>query len=383
MIAPVRAWLRYGLLNTVIVFVLAVVTWWLLADPEWSPLDIYPLPFNGYLFWAIIFVVFAGFNLEFAPFQRLRQPWRGIVITAATTVFSIVVTTVLARGLGHFYPDFSADRDGGLGYFTAALFVLFAFGTYVLTVVNWQHWPWPQLGLKQPLTGWCEIAFWFLPTLALFVVFGLPAVGTTATPGSALMSVDTVIGWFYCIIVAVVLTGSLLDNQPWSRLPSPAATAIGSTIGNTVIGTVLYFVLVPLVRFLLGQTNTDALGDTITQYPAQLGVCWVFSIVLWSNAFGNIGSLIVRTVVTASSAVGIFLLYFYVLAGSVLHEPPVTPGSSIHGNGLGFMNWIILMTLLYVVAAESWGLHKPVDAVTTPPTIETESESADKDLTTM
>lgn len=352
-------WVRHGLANTTVVIVLSVVSWWLLADPSWSPLSIYPLPFNGFLFWAIIFVVFLGFNLGFEPVAHLAQPWRALVVTAATAVFSITVTLGLAQGIGHFDPDFAADRAGGLGYFTAALFVLFAFGTYVLTVVNWEHWPWTSLGLRQPLVGWCEIAFWFIPTLALFLVLGLPTISESAT--AQVMPLDTVIGWFYCIIIAIVLTGSTLENRPWRRPDSPGLTAMLSTLGTVALGTILYFALTPVVSALLGSSNVEALGSAIDQYPAQLGVCWVFAMVLWANAFGNISfaGLIGRVIITFAIAVAVFLAYFHGFAQHVLHEPPVAEGATIHGNGLGFVNWMILFTLLYVVAGDSWGLKRP------------------------
>lgn len=355
----VAAWLRHGLANTAIVVGLALAGWWLLADPRWSPLDIYPLPFNGYLFWAMIFVVFAGFNLEFAPYARIPQPWRGLAISASALVFAVVMTLVMAYGLGHFYPDFAAGRDGGLGYFTAALFVLFAFATYVMAVVNWQHQPWTALGLKQPLTGACEIAFLMVPTLAIYWALGLPAISEVTTPGSALMSLDVVLGWFYCMIVVIVATGALLENKPWSWLRGPVRLVAGSTLGVLAIGTVLYFVLVPAARLLVGPANADVLGDVINQFPAQLGVCWVFAMVLWGNAFGNIGRPVVRVVVTLGIAVGVFLLYYFVLAGTILHEPAVVPGATIHGNALGFVDVLILATLLYTVAGESWGLRRP------------------------
>ncbi|UQE76184.1 hypothetical protein MYK68_06235 [Gordonia sp. PP30] len=274
-------------------------------------------------------------------------------------MFAIVVTLVMAYGVGHFYPDFAASRAGGLGYFTAALFVLFAFGTYVLTVVNWDHYPWRRLGLGQPAIGWCEIAFWFLPTLALFLILGLPAISEVTTPGSALMSLDTVIGWFYCMIVVIVVSGSLLGNSPWAWAGTPGRIAAASLIGTALIGTVAYFVLLWFVRLLVGSANADLLGHAIHQYPAQLGVCWVFTIIVWANAFGNLGRPVVRILITGVAAIGMFLLYFYVLAGTILHEPSVAPGASMSGNGLGFMNWLILVTLLYVVAGESFGLRRP------------------------
>ncbi len=150
---PSRRWIGFGIANLVIVLVLAVASWYLLADPTTSPWSFYPLPFNAALFWAILFVVFIGFNCEFAGFDRLPQPAKGLAIMVATAVFAVVVTWLLANGLGSLYPDFAADREGGLGYFAGALFVLFGFGTWVMVVLNWQHWPWTSLGMKQPLVG--------------------------------------------------------------------------------------------------------------------------------------------------------------------------------------------------------------------------------------
>ncbi len=59
-------WVLFGLANLVVVVVVSVASWYLLADPELSPWSFYPLPFNAALFWAILFVVFIGFNAEFA-----------------------------------------------------------------------------------------------------------------------------------------------------------------------------------------------------------------------------------------------------------------------------------------------------------------------------
>lgn len=205
-------WAFFGVANLLVVMALSIMSWYWLADPLWSPFDIYPLPFSAALFWSILFIVFAGFVCEFAGFDRIKQPWRGIAILGAATAFGISVTWFLANGVGHLYSDFSADRPGGLGYFAGALFVLFGFGTWVTSVLNWNHWPWPQLGLRQPASGLCELAVVAVPTVALYLLIGLPAFTTSA---HTLLSGDAVLGWFYAIVVVVILTGQLLDNWPW------------------------------------------------------------------------------------------------------------------------------------------------------------------------
>ena len=46
---PSRRWIGFGIANLVIVLVLAVASWYLLADPTTSPWSFYPLPFNAAL----------------------------------------------------------------------------------------------------------------------------------------------------------------------------------------------------------------------------------------------------------------------------------------------------------------------------------------------
>ncbi|MBN9109347.1 MAG: hypothetical protein J0I34_11220 [Pseudonocardia sp.] len=355
------SWWLHGLATFVVVAVVAVLGWFLLADPVTSPLGVYPLPFNAALFWALMFVVWTGFNLELAGFARLRQPLRGIVYTVATVVFAVVVTWLLATVLGGVAPDFAGSRDGGTGYFAGALFVLFGFSTYVLTVLNWQHWPWTDMGLRQPMVGLCEVAFVFVPTVLLYVVLGVPSV---AAEGAPVMSVNVLLGWYYSIIVAIVVTGLTMENWPWRHAGSRARVAAASLVGNVALGTALYVGLLAVCKLIVGAETVALLGDAVHQFPAQLGVCWVAWMILWGNAFGNkptglgtAANLAVRVVVTFALAVGTFCLYYYVLAGGLLHEPAVA--GALHGNALGFMDWFALVTLLYVVGFESWGLPRP------------------------
>lgn len=358
-------WVLFGIGNLAVVVVLSLLGWYLLADPQTSPWSFYPMPFNAALFWAILFVVFIGFNAEFAGFTRLGQPARGLAIVAATVVFAVVVTVLLAYGLGSINADFAPGRAGGAGYFTGALFVLFGFGTFVMAVLNWQHWPWPQLGLRQPAIGLAEIAGVAGPTMLLYFVLGLPSV--TLADSHPLMSVDTVLGWFYSVIVAVLLTGQTLDNWPWRLAGSPARTALAALVGNLLLGTLLFAVAVPLISSLLGPVTAAALGTAINQFPAQLGVCWAFWIIFWANAFGNrptglgtAANLVARVAITFALGVATFVFYYRFAAEHILHESAVT--AEINGNALGYMDWMVLITLFYVVAFESLGLRRLLGA---------------------
>lgn len=283
------------------------------------------------------------------------------MIALATAAFAVAMTWVLAQGLGHVNPDFAVGRDGGLGYFTGALFVLFGFGTFVMAVLNWQHWPWPQLGLSQPALGLAEIAAVAGPTMLLYFAIGLPAV--SAGDADPVMGVDTLMGWFYSIIVSIIVSGQALDNWPWRLAGSPARVAVASTLGNLAAGTVIYFLAVPFVSVLLGPVAATELGGTINQFAAQIGVCWVFWVIFWANAFGNrptrLGTAAnygIRIALTFTLAVATFVFYYRYAAAHVLHESVVAPG--ISGNALGFIDWMVLVTLLYVVGFESMGLRR-------------------------
>lgn len=89
--------------------------------------------------------------------------------------------------------------------------------------------------------------------------------------------------------------------------------------------------------------------------------------ILWQNCFANKpdglpapGRYAARIIITLLLGIGTFFLYFHVLAGGLLHEPPMT--ENIDGNAPGWMDWMVLWTLFYVLCLQSWGLPKPATA---------------------
>jgi AAT family amino acid transporter len=365
-----RPWFVTGLLSLAVVVGLSLGSWYLLVDPQWSPLHTYPFPTNAVLFWAILSVVFVGFNMDFWGFNRLAQPAKGLAIIAVVLALAFGITVLLAAGLGQLDPRFAADRKGGTGYFAGSLFVLFGFFTFVTVVVNWEHWPWTRMGLSQPRIGALEIVVMLVPTFLLYLVLGLPTMAISASPGSSILALDTLIGWFYSVIVSMLVTALMTDNWPWRVAGGGWRTAAASTVGNFVLGTGFYFVLLGLTKALLGSRTVGLLGAGINIFPAQIGVCWAFWMIFWSNATGNYPNsasaarnYTLRVVITLTLGIGTFLVYYHVIAGTILHEPAVA--GELHGNALGFMDWAVLWTLFYVVCFESYGLRQPTAADTT------------------
>ncbi|AEF42815.1 hypothetical protein [Hoyosella subflava] len=358
-------WYAFGAANLVIVTALSLLFWYLLIDPAWSGLGLYPQPFLALLFWTVLAVVWIGFNLEFVGFDRLRQPARGLAVIAVSLAIGAGITYLLAYGWGRIDPSFAADRADGAGYLTGALFVLFGFFFFVTGVVNWQHWPFARAASPQPWTGLGQIGLLMVPTLLVYAILGLPGLAVWADPATAWFSTDTLIGWFYSVIVSVVLTGLITDNWPWRLAGSPGRVAAVSIAGNLALGTALYYLFLSVGKVVIGSDAAAAIGPGITAFAAQIGVCWVFWMIFWANACGNrpdglspAVNYAVRIGVTLALGVGTFLAYYFLFAGTVLHEPAVA--GALHGNALGWMNWMVLWTLYYVVCLESYGLPRPV-----------------------
>lgn len=312
------------------------------------------------LFWTIIATVWLSFTFGWLGPARLSQPVRGLVGMAIALVIGIGVTLLVAYLYGAVDPTFAASREGGAGFTTSNLVVLFAFFFYVTAVVNWGQWPWTSV--DQPLKGLGELGVLAIPTIAFYALLVLPNLATWGDPASALFSVPTLIGWFYSVIVAVVVTGVIAENLPWSLAGGGVRTVVVSLVGNLVLGTIIYYVLLFGATLLMGPANAAGLGAGITLHAAELGVCWVFWMVAWANVFGNrpthlgaAANIAVRLGVTLVLGVITYPLYYFVLAPAVLHEP-VVAGTGLYGDALGFLDLAVLWTLWYVLFLGSYGL---------------------------
>ncbi|MGI5509150.1 hypothetical protein [Streptomyces sp. CA-106131] len=361
---PSAAQARKASATLLIVVVLSLASWWLFIDPKWGVLDVYGNPANAVIFWTLFAIVCLAFNLELKGFDRLSQPWRGLVFAAVTIALGIGITALLALAWGQIDPSFAPERTGGVGYFTGAIFVLFVFVTNVPSATVFEHRPWKNLSLTQPWVGLAEIAVSTVVSLMLYTVFALPVLASWSAVKNAPLSVNEVIGLFYSIVVAIIASSNLTDNQPWNAVRGKGRWFLLTTLGNAVLGIALYFALSAVTRLLLGGAARDIIGaDGLSLFPAQLGVCWVFWIIFWANCAGNAPQHLtptrnrtLRVLVTLALAVITFTLYYRVIAPHVLHEPALAPG--IAGNALGFMDLAIICLLLFVIGGESWPLAR-------------------------
>ncbi|RMB79761.1 hypothetical protein [Streptomyces shenzhenensis] len=342
--------------------VLSLASWWLFIDPRWSVLDVYGNPANAVIFWTLFAVVCLAFNLELKGFDRLAQPLRGLAFAVVTIGSGVGLTSLLALVWSSVDRSFAPERAGGVGYFIGAIFVLFVFVTNVPSATVFEHRPWKTLGLAQPWAGIAEIAVSTVASIVLYSVFALPVLASWTSVREAPLTVNEVVGLFYSMVVSIIVTGNLTDNQPWKAMKGGARWFLFTTVGNVVVGTCLYFALSGVSRLLLGGDARAAIGsDGLSLFPAQLGVCWVFWIIFWANCAGNrphhlspARNRCLRILVTLALAVVTFTVYYRLVAAHILHEPTIAPG--IAGNALGFMDLAIVWLLLFVIGGDSWPL---------------------------
>lgn len=352
-------WL-FGLAALIVILIVSLLVWYLLVDPKTAIISIYPQPFGAWLFWNILTLVWFAFNFEFWCLKRLEQPALGAVGFVISVILSFIAIWIVNYGLGALDPAFAASRAGGAGFAAGAMFVLIAFYFYGASVAQWGHWPWTDAGLKQPLVGVGELLMCTVISLTGYLVLVYPNLAVWGEEGGRIVDMSTALGWFYSVIVLYVLTISITQNWPYSLCKTRAGTVISSIIGNFLFGTVFYYFALWLLKgYLIPPDVQQALGSGINAYPAELGVCFVLWLLLWTHAFGNWPNhlsngvnMLVRLVITFVLGVFTYLIYYNWGFWKVLHEPAIA--GSYGGDALLWMDLLVFFLFTYAFAFNFW-----------------------------
>lgn len=351
----------YGISIIIIVLTISLAAWYLIGEPEASIFKSYPQPFGAVMFWAILCLVFLGFNGEMWPFYNIRQPLSGVLALIITAVIDLIVIIFFNFIYGALDPTFN-PKAGGTGWVATGMIVLFGFYAYGVQTNSMGHWPWKDLGLKQPAVGIIEVFLGSVITLVLYLLLMYPNLAAWTAPGKALMSLPTAVGWFYSVIVCWLTTALLWDNWPWSKFGSRASVAIYSFIGNFIGGTLIYYIFMYLLKgYFIPLEAQKVLADAVTLWPAQLGVCivalilvWCLAFQNWPNHYGLFSNLFLRTVIVYGLGFIIFIAYTRWFGPLVLHEPAIT--GNFGGDPLNFFDLFNLVLLIYIVYFNTWPL---------------------------
>jgi len=350
----------FSVLDLFIIQGLSYFVWLLFVDPKHGVWKFYPQPFGVYLFWAVMVLVFLAFNLGLFGFTKMSQPARGIVATIVTVVLSFIIPWLLIFGYGSLDPAFSPTGNAGHG--AIAMIVLIGFYGFGVLPTNMDGWPWTDAGLKQPLSGLAQIFVGCFLTLIGYMLLIYPCFASWTSPEKTLLPLPTAIGWFYSVIVSWLTTAQVLDHWPWTSFGSRAKRALGSFVGNFIVGTVLYFLFLALLKHvLIPDAALAKIGAAITLWPAQLGVWIVFWMIFWPLAVNNVPNSLspganrfVRFVITWALGIISFVVYMKWFAINVLNEAPIVPGFG--GDPLTWVDLLNLVMLVYVLYFGNYGL---------------------------
>lgn len=352
----------FGIASFIIIHGISWLVWLLFADPAVGLWKFYPQPFGAYLFWAIMVIVFIGFNCGMHGFSKFSQPMGGIVATLVTLALGFAIPMLLIFGYGQLDPAFSPTNYAGHG--ASGLIVLIGFYGFGVVANSMDGWPWTDAGMKQPMVGFAQIAVGFFLTVVGYMLLVYPSMASWTAPDLVLMALPTAIGWFYSVITVWLTTVLILDLWPYSAFGTRAKRAIAAFIGNFVLGTVLYFIFLALLKHVL--IPADALvkiGPAINLWPAQLGV-WIVNILLfWALCCGNTPTSlsptmnrVARFVITWGLGIAAFVVYMRWFAVEVLHEAAIVPGFG--GDPLTWVDLLNLILLIFVVYFGSYGIRK-------------------------
>jgi AAT family amino acid transporter len=337
--------------TTIAIFVLSIVSWWLLGDAKWSIIGAEAPVVSCVLFWTILGFIFTGFTFGNWPFSTLPQPLSGVVQVVVNVAIGFVMTFVFTRVIGSWDPTFSADAPGGVGYTASAFIVLIGFYAYTLAAANWGGYPFENVAA--PLASVAQFFLAAFITVVGVVLIVYPNFNGQLAPNAPISLVDG-LGWVYSSIVIAIVCAMQWQNHPWAAVSNRHLRALAALVVTLGGGYLLAQALEVVVTALAPEGIKSMATFASAAETAQLGVC----ISLWSLILGLILAPVaaetklaargLRTVVVLVLAVVTYLVFTRFFATTVLHFPAVS--GDYGGDALAFIDWTILIVLWHAVA---------------------------------
>lgn len=347
---------RWGAATPVVVtagiWIVSVLSWWLLADPDWSPLGASQAAVGALLFWTILAFIFTGFTFGNWPFSKLPQPMAGVAQVAFDVALGFFAVWLFTFVLGSWDPTFSHAAEGGAGFTAAAFVVLIGFYAYSLVAASWGGYPFEAQA--QPSAGVSQFFLAaFITTLGTIVLI-YPNF-SAALAEDAPVSLATATGWVYCSIVVLLLAAMLWENWPWSMIQNRHLRALGAVVASTGGGYVLFVIFKVIVKAVVPASIKGMDTFALDLEAAQLGVCFSLWSLTWGliwgappKLLGAAGNRLARTAIVTVLSVATYVIFMNVMATKVLHFEAIK--DNYGGSPLVWMDWVILVVLWYAVA---------------------------------
>jgi len=361
---PSEAVPRFGQLTpwvvTVGLIIFSVVSWWLLADPQWSPVGASMPAIDALLFWTILGFIFTGFTFANWPFSKISQPLAGVLHVGVDVAIGFVAVWLFSFVLGSWDPTFSHSAPGGAGFTATAFVVLIGFYAYALAAATWGGYPFEEV--PAPLASVAQFFLAAFITVIGVVVLVYPNF-SAALAKSAPLALAPATGWVYSSIVVVIVAAMLWENWPWASLTNRhlrAAAALVITLGG---GAGLYFLFRLVVQAVTPASIKVLPAFSVALQTAELGVCFSLWALVMGLIFGpsrlklgTAATRIARTAILAVAAIATYVIFMRFFATKALHFAPLS--GDYGGDPLTWMDWTILVVLWYAVAFGKYGSTK-------------------------
>ncbi len=334
------------------IWIVSLLTWWLLADPDWSPFGASQAAVGALLFWTILAFIFTGFTFGNWPFSRLSQPLAGVAQVAFDVAFAFFAVWLFTFVLGAWDPTFSHAAPGGAGFTAAAFVVLIGFYAYALVAASWGGYPFENVG--QPTAGVAQFFLAAFITLLGTVVLIYPNF-SAALAADAPLALPTATGWVYESIVVLLLAAMLWDNWPWAMIKNRHLRALGAVAVSLAGGYLLFVIFKAIVKAVVPESIEAMDTFAVDLEAAQLGVCFSLWSLTWGlvwgappQSLGTVGNRLARTAIVTVLSVATYAIFMNFFATKVLHFAALE--DSYGGSPLVWMDWVILVVLWYAVA---------------------------------
>lgn len=352
---------RFGMLTplaiTIGIWVVSILGWWLLADPDWSPFGASLPVVTALLFWTVQAHIFTGFTFQNWPFSKLAQPLAGIVQVVVDVALAFAIVWLFTFVIGSWDPTFSHSASGGGGYLATAFVVLIGFSAYGIFAVSLAGYPFEDL--SQPGAGWSR---WFMAafvTTVGVVVLIYPNFSSALAPNAPL-ALPTMLGWFYQTIPLFIVAAMLWGNWPWSlvrnrhiRALTALAVILGGAVGVFHLFRVILRVIVPSRIRALDTFSLDAETAQLGGCFAVWGLTWGLVWNAWPTRFGTVVNRLASTAIVTLLSITTYLLFMNFFGTKVLHFPALD--GAYGGLPLTWAIWVVLFLLWYSVAFGSYG----------------------------
>ena len=351
--APVPRWGKATpVVITAGIWIVSLLSWWLLADPDWSPFGASQAAVGALLFWTILAFIFTGFTFGNWPFSKLSQPLAGVAQVGFNVALGFFAVWLFTFVLGSWDPTFSHSAAGGAGFTAAAFVVLIGFYAYALVAASWGGYPFEKIG--QPTAGVGQFFLAAFITTVGTVVLIYPNF-SAALAADAPVSLPTATGWVYSSIVVLLLAAMLWENWPWAMIQNRHLRALGAVVASMGGGYGLFLVFKAIVKAVVPASIKGMDTFALDLEAAQLGVCFSLWSLTWGLVWGapptSLGpalNRLVRTLIVTVLAVATYVIFMRVMATMVLHFPAIE--GNYGGSPLVWMDWVILVLLWYAVA---------------------------------